>query len=131
MKKAYSPDGWPIIGMPTAILWSNVGFVDGVTISPDPEIGDRYEGAGHTEIAWENQRQMEAADLYRNYHPDRWQLPHPTEALWYDTLHNVWPDSCLQWAENGDTLALILGYEREELLSLGEKQFGWWRTAAV
>lgn len=129
MKRAYSPDGWPIIGMPTAILWSNVGFVDGVTISPDPEIGERYEGADSTEVAWENQRQMEARDLYMGYYPDRWLLPLPDEGLWYDTIHNVWPDSCLQWAENGATLQRMLGYEREEQINLNEKPFGWWHAA--
>jgi len=129
MKRAHSPDGWPIIGMPTAILWSNVQFVDGVTLSPDPEIGDRYEGAGSTEVAWENQRQMEVGDLHRNYHPDRWGSPQPTEDLWYDLMRQVWPDSCLQWAENGKTLQRMLGYDREEQLNLNEKKFGWWHAA--
>jgi len=127
MKKAYSIHGWPIVGMPTIIRWSPVMFVDGLQLSYDPEIWAHYEADGYTEVAWDNQAQMVVDD----YH-----LPRPDwgaqlyEYLWLDTMNNVFPDSALQWAENGDTLARMLGYDIEESINTRNRPWGWWRNAA-
>jgi hypothetical protein len=127
VKKAFSIFGWPIVGMPTIIRWSTVQFIDGLQLSYDPEIGDHYEANGSTEVAWENQAQMLVADI-TGPHP-AWGAQ-PWEALWLDQMNNVYPDSALQWAENGETLQRMLGYDREESIDTYDRPWGWWRTAA-
>lgn len=125
-KCAYSIHGWPIVGMPTIIRWSTVKFIDGLQLSYDQETGDHYEANGSTEVAWENQAQMLVDDI-PGLHPQWGAMPH--EALWLDQMNNTFPDSALQWAENGVTLQCMLGYDREERINILNRPWGWWRTA--
>jgi hypothetical protein len=131
MMKAYSPYGWPIVGMPTIIPHCLVRFVDGVTISPDEgnSTGEGYEPDGSTDVAWDNQRQMEVQDVPYWARNPLWAEAQPTEKLWTDMMDNTWPDSALLWAKDGDSLTRMMGYDREEQINIAQKPFGWWRTA--